>query len=73
MSKPTPLYQLIEDRLGQSLAEFVAVRRGEHIRPPTPWRAIAEEITERTGIEVTHTSLRLWFADRQPEPTGGAR
>jgi hypothetical protein len=67
--KLTPLYQLIEERLGGSLVEFVDELRGESIRPPASWRAIAEAITERTGVQVTHTSLRQWFRGRR-QPAG---
>lgn len=68
----TVLYELLEHRLGTSLADFVAERRGESIRPPASWRAIATELTQRTGVYVTHASLRLWFAD-ESAPAGGAR
>lgn len=62
----TPLYQLIEERLDTTLASFVAERRAASIRPPASWRAIAAEITERTGVPVTHTAVRLWFAENDP-------
>jgi hypothetical protein len=66
---PSPLYQLIEERLGCTLPEFVAERRGESVRPPASWRAIAAEITKTTGVTVTHTAVRLWFVGREPAVT----
>lgn len=59
MSHPTPTYQLIEDRLDGTFADFIAGRR-----PHTSWRDIAAEIQTMTGVAVTHETLRTWFADR---------
>jgi len=59
MSQPSPLYQLIEDRLGEPLAEHVAARRATE-----SWRAIADDLSERTKVKVSWETLRLWFADR---------
>lgn len=59
MTQPSTLYQLIEERLDGTLADFVAARW-----PGRGWRKIAAEIEEATGIEVSHATLRLWFADR---------
>lgn len=67
MSKQTPLRQLIEAHLDQPLETFVDDRRGEHFRPPASWRAIAAEIRDRTGVYVTHYTLRTWFADEKSE------
>lgn len=53
------LYRLIEDRLEGTLADFVGARR-----PATSWAAIADELHEKTGIEVSWESLRRWFVDR---------
>ena len=66
MTHRTDRYRLIEGCLGESLATFVADRRRVDCPPfgqPRSWRSIAEELRERTGIEVHHESLRLWFAD----------
>jgi hypothetical protein len=73
MRRRTPLYQLIEERLDVPLADFVDERRGESVRPPASWRAVAAEITQKTGVEVTHTALRLWFAQEPASAGGGQR
>lgn len=59
MTQPTPLYQLVEARLGGSLVEYVAKRRAT-----TSWRAMAADLTAQTGVHVTYETLRGWFADR---------
>jgi hypothetical protein len=59
MTQPTPLYKLVETRLGGPLDEYVAARRAT-----TSWRAMAADLTERTGEYVTHQTLMSWFADR---------
>lgn len=59
MAKQSRLYTLIEERLDGTLAELIAARR-----PATSWRDIAAEITQTTGIQVSHEVLRLWFVDR---------
>ncbi len=56
---PSRLYRLIEARLDGTLADLVAARR-----PETSWRDIAEEVYEKTGIEVSYEAVRGWFADR---------
>lgn len=56
----TPLFRLIEAKLGESLEEFVAARR----QPSKSWREIAEELEQLTGESVTDTSVRTWFAER---------
>lgn len=56
----TRLYSLIEERLnGITLADFIAARR-----PYVSWREIARQLSEQTGVTVSHEALRLWFADR---------
>lgn len=61
MTQPTPLYRLVEARLGGegSLTQYVEERRAT-----TSWRAMAVDLSERTGESVTYETLRLWFADR---------
>lgn len=59
MTQPTPLYRLVEAGLGGSLVEYVAERRAT-----MSWRAMAADLTERTGENVTYETLRAWFADR---------
>ena len=60
MSQPTPTYQLIEERLDGTLEEFVRTRRP--LTPPASWRQIAADIKAKTGVTVSHESLRAWFA-----------
>jgi hypothetical protein len=55
----TRLHRLIDERLNQPLAKFVAARRAER----AGWRAIATDIKAQTGIEVSHQALRDWFGD----------
>jgi hypothetical protein len=59
MTTHSQLYRLAEERLDGSLAEFVAARW-----PGMGWRKISAELKEQTGIEVSHTALRRWFAGR---------
>lgn len=49
--------QLIELKLGRSLAKYVEARRVEQMG----FRRIAEEIKKDTGIDVSHETLRGWF------------
>lgn len=59
MSQPSVLYQLVEARLDGTLAEYVAAHRAT-----TSWRTMAADLTELTGVQLNHETLRLWFADR---------
>lgn len=60
MAEPTPLYLLIEGKLGEPLAEFIAARR-----PGTSWRLIAIELLQRTGVDVTYETVRTWGGAEQ--------
>ncbi len=60
MDQRSNLYKLIEKQLGSSLAGYVSERR-----PAQSWRAIAGDLSERIGVEVSYESLRLWFADAE--------
>jgi hypothetical protein len=57
------LYRFVQDRLlgetGQTIAEFILVRRepGSEV----PYRRIASEIVELTGIDITHEAARRWY------------
>lgn len=62
---PTRLQRLISERLGVPIAKFVADQRSAG----TSWRGIADAIEQKTGIEISHTGLRKWFAE--PEPVNG--
>lgn len=66
MAMPTArdaLYRFVQDRLieatGQTIAEFILVRRepGSEV----PYRRIASEIVELTGIDITHEAARRWY------------
>jgi hypothetical protein len=59
MSQPSVLYQLVEARLDGTLVEYVT----EH-RASMSWRAMAADLSGRTGVTVTHQTLVNWFADR---------
>jgi hypothetical protein len=56
MTERPVLYQLIEARLDEPLAEYVAARR-----PSTSWRQLAGELSDRTNTAVSFESLRTWF------------
>lgn len=57
--RQTPLAQLIEARLGRSLAEYVAEAR----TAGKDWRKIAAEISADTDLSVTGETLRSWMTD----------
>jgi hypothetical protein len=56
MQQPSARYLLIEDRLGESLARFIAERRGRSVA----YYKIAMEITQRTGVSVSFETIRTW-------------
>jgi hypothetical protein len=51
-----PLYAEIELKLGTPLADFLRDRRADGV----PWRKLAIELTDKTGIDVTGETLRVW-------------
>jgi hypothetical protein len=59
MPQPSPLYRLLEHKIGGSLVEYVAARRATQ-----SWREIAVALKDETGVSVSGERLRLWFADR---------
>lgn len=63
--RQTAKQQLIEDRLGQPLADFVAERYRPYI-PGHGWRYVATEITAATGVPVSYETVRAWFATTAP-------
>lgn len=72
MTQPTPLYRLVEVALGRKLDDYVAENRAA-----MSWRAMAADLSQRTGETVTYETLRSWFADRiettvTVRPTAGA-
>lgn len=60
MTHRSTLYRLLEKQLGASLSDYVTSRR-----PAQSWRAIAAELSDAIGVEVTHESLRNWFAEAE--------
>jgi len=62
ITEANPRLQLIEDRLGESLANLIAERRQRGVS----WRRIALELDRRTGTDVTGETLRLWHRAAQP-------
>jgi hypothetical protein len=64
MEQPSALYQLVESKLGGgTLADYVAARRAT-----TSWRAMAADLSQRTGLTVSHETLRLWFQETAVTP-----
>jgi hypothetical protein len=64
MAERSDRYELIEARLAAkdvpvTFEAFIAERR-----PHKSWRTISADIAEATGVPVSHTLLRRWFADR---------
>jgi hypothetical protein len=49
---------LAAKKLG-TLPDFIAARR-----PRQSWHQIAAELSEASGRQVSHETLRRWFADR---------
>ena len=70
----TPLAQLIEAKLGRPLSEHVVAARNADDHRSRSWRAIARDLTDRTGLTIQHETLRAWFSDdlrvvlRDPDP-----
>jgi transposase len=54
----------IEAKLRRPLPVFVAGLRAAG----WSWREISEEIDRRTGVVVSHESLRQWFRDSKEQP-----
>lgn len=50
---------LIELRLGTDLTGFISRERAAG----KGWRPIATEISERTGIQVSHETVRKWHIE----------
>lgn len=53
-------YAEIEDKLGRSLGDFIAAGRAQGLS----WRKLATDVSEQTGIEVSHEALRIWTLGR---------
>lgn len=59
MTQPSPLYRLLEEKLGRPLADFIGESRATQT-----WPEIAQAVTDETGVEVHSETLRTWFKDR---------
>ncbi len=64
----TPTADLIEMKLGRSLAKYVTARQSEGLG----WRRIAHDLKRDTGVLVSHETLRGWFVTT-PGPDAIAR
>lgn len=55
----SPTRQLIEERLtgGRSLASLVMTER----RKGNGWRKIADTVSNKSGVVISHSTLRNWF------------
>lgn len=60
MRQQTPLYDLVQTRLGRDLGELI-VRALDAGRT---WRDIASDVSAASGVKVSHESLRRWHKDR---------
>lgn len=65
-------YAEIEEALaaatGQTLSEFIAAGRENN----APWRRLAADVEEHTGIKVSHEALRIWTLGRPAVGSGSA-
>lgn len=61
-TSPPKLYADVEAELGEPLAQFVARHRASGVS----WRRIANAIIDRTGIDITGETLRVWSQGRAP-------
>ncbi len=57
MEQRSSLYQALDALLGdETLADFIGVRRGYG----ASWRRIARDLTDKTGVEIKHETVRGW-------------
>ena len=68
MSSTSRTYQLIEERLDGTLADYIRDRRP----PQATWRQLAADIQEKTGVNVSYETLRTWFGDAERTEAGAA-
>ena len=54
----TATYQLVEHLLDDDLDRWVTTRR----EAGTGWRPLARALSDQTGIQVSHETLRSWFS-----------
>lgn len=57
------LQAALTGKLGRDLGTYVGGLRSAG----WSWREIAQDLTERTGIQVSHEALRGWFRDELAE------
>lgn len=69
MRRGTATQRLVDHLLGGNLDEFVQTRRKQ--TPQVPWRIIARDIYEQTGVDITYETLRGWFPEDRRD-TGDA-
>lgn len=60
MTAPTIKAQLLQERLGQDLDEWVTAGRQDG----RSWRVLAAQVSRLTGHTVTHQSLCNWYGER---------
>jgi hypothetical protein len=58
-------YQLVQSRLqaktGQTISEFILSRREPDGGKEAPYRRIASELVDVTGVDLTHEAARRWY------------
>jgi hypothetical protein len=57
MASLTATRRLLDLLLDGHLESFIQERRDQQV----PWRLIAREVYERTGVDITAETLRSWF------------
>ncbi len=55
----SPMYLLVEARLGEPLEDYVIGRRDPDAQHS--WRLIAEVLSKTTDVKVSPETLRQWF------------
>lgn len=58
--RASQLYRLVEGRLDGTLPDYVQ----KALSSSMSWRTMAADLHERTGIKVSHETLRSWFGHR---------
>lgn len=62
----TVTQQLVEVRLGRDLATYVNGLRSAGLS----WREIADDVHQRTGVQVSYEALRSWYRDGERAEAG---
>ena len=73
--RQTSLSRLIEIELGEPLRDYVIAARtvAGPLDRQAGWRAIATDLTERTGLSVSRETLRSWFDDERDDAATAER